>query len=52
MNWGQLELGDHEEAVGGWGIEAERMEEEPCGAVEFRLLKLGAGEGGGKGQIM
>lgn len=26
------------------GIEAERTEEEPCGGVEFRLLKLGAGE--------
>lgn len=32
--------------------EAEWMEEDPCGGVEFRLLKLGADRGGGKGRVM
>lgn len=51
LSWGQLELGAMRRL---WedGIEAEWTEEEPCGGVEFRLLKLGAGEGGGKSQIM
>lgn len=33
-------------------MQAEWLEEEPCGGVEFQLLKLGAEEGGGKSKIM